>query len=42
MLFKETIGVYNENHMKPKNTLCEQNSELLIVKMGGTYSYQEL
>jgi hypothetical protein len=24
--------------MKPINTFCEQNTELLIVKAGGTYS----
>jgi hypothetical protein len=39
MLFKEIIAVYSENHVKPINTLCEQNSELLIVKAGGTYNY---
>jgi hypothetical protein len=39
MLFKEIIPVYSENHMKPINTLCGQNTELLIVKAGGTYSY---
>jgi hypothetical protein len=35
MLLKE-ISVYSENHMKHIDTLCEQNSELLIVKTGGT------
>jgi hypothetical protein len=39
MLFKEIIAVYSENHMKPINTLCGKNAELLIVKEGGTYSY---
>jgi hypothetical protein len=32
MLLKETVGVYYENHKKPINTLCEQNSELINVK----------
>jgi hypothetical protein len=41
MLFKEIIAVYSENHMKPINTLCGQNAELLIVKECGTYSYYE-
>jgi hypothetical protein len=39
MLLGETISVKNENHMKPINTLCGQNAELLIRKAGGTYSY---
>jgi hypothetical protein len=39
MLFKQMISVYSENHMKPINTLCEQNAELLTDKAGGTYSY---
>jgi hypothetical protein len=34
--FKEIIAVYYENHMKPINTLCGQNTELLNVKAGGT------
>jgi hypothetical protein len=38
MLSKEIIDVYSENHMKPTKTLCGQNVELLIVKVGGTYS----
>jgi hypothetical protein len=25
--------------MKPTNTLCGKNAELLFVKVGGTYSY---
>jgi hypothetical protein len=37
--FVEEIAVYSENHKKPMNTLCEQNAELLNVKVGGTYSY---
>jgi hypothetical protein len=28
---------YSKNHTKPINTLCGQNAELLIVKVGGTY-----
>jgi hypothetical protein len=39
ILFREIIPVYSENHMKPINTLCGQNAELLNVKVGGTYSY---
>jgi hypothetical protein len=39
MLYKEIIYFYTENHMKPLNTLCGQNVELLIVRAGGTYSY---
>jgi hypothetical protein len=35
----EIIVVCTENHMKPINTLCGQNAELLIVKADGTYSY---
>jgi hypothetical protein len=38
-LFKEIIAVYYENHTKPKNTLCGQNVELHIVKVGCTYNY---
>jgi hypothetical protein len=40
MLFNEIISVYPENHTKQINTLCEQNAELLIIKAGGTYTYQ--
>jgi hypothetical protein len=39
ILFKEIIAVYSENHTKPRNTLCGQNVELLIVKADGEYSY---
>jgi hypothetical protein len=38
-LFKEIIAVYSENNKKPKNTLCHQNADLLIVKADGTHSY---
>jgi hypothetical protein len=34
MLFREIIAVYSENLQKPINTLCGQNAELLIVKVG--------
>jgi hypothetical protein len=34
MLFKEIITVYSENHMKPINTLCGQNVELLTAETG--------
>jgi hypothetical protein len=37
MLFKEIISVYSE--IKQINTLCAQNAELVIVKVGGTYNY---
>jgi hypothetical protein len=36
MLFREIIAVYGENHTK-----TIQNSEILIVKSGGKYSYHE-
>jgi hypothetical protein len=39
MLFTETIAVYSENHMRPINILRGQNSDLLIIKAGGTHSY---
>jgi hypothetical protein len=39
MWFREIIAAYYENHTKPVNTLCEQNAELLTIKVGGTYSY---
>jgi hypothetical protein len=38
-MFQEIIAVYSENHTKPINTLCGQNTELLNIKAGGTYSY---
>jgi hypothetical protein len=40
MLFKEEIGVYSGNLMKPINALCGQSSEQLTLKEGGTYIYQ--
>jgi uncharacterized membrane protein (DUF373 family) len=33
MLCREIIAVYSENHMKPINTLCGQNADLLNVKV---------
>jgi hypothetical protein len=39
MLLGEGVIVYLENHVKPTNTVGEENVELLIVKEGGTYSY---
>jgi hypothetical protein len=38
MLFEEIIAVYSANHMKLINTLCGQNTEVLIVETSGTYS----
>jgi hypothetical protein len=38
-LFNEVNVVYSENNMKPINILCGQNTELLNVKVGDTYSY---
>jgi hypothetical protein len=32
MVFKGTIAAYSENHNKPLNTLCEQESEFLYTK----------
>jgi hypothetical protein len=40
-LSREIISVYSENHIKVINSLCVQNSELLTVKDGGTYSYHK-
>jgi hypothetical protein len=36
ILFKEIIAIYPEKQI---NTLCGQNTKLLIVEAGGTYSY---
>jgi hypothetical protein len=35
MLLGKIIPVYSENHIKPINTLCGQNAELLTVKATG-------
>jgi hypothetical protein len=39
MLVKEITAVYSLNYMKLIYTLCGQNAELIIVKVGGTTSY---
>jgi hypothetical protein len=39
MLFKETITVYREDHIKFLNTLCGQNADFIIDKAGGKYGY---
>jgi hypothetical protein len=41
-LFKEIIEGYVQNHKKHINTLCGQTAEFLIVKEGGTYSYDRV
>jgi hypothetical protein len=41
-IFSVVLGndsCYTKNRMKPASTLREQNTELLIVKAGGTYCY---
>jgi hypothetical protein len=38
-LFKEAITVDSDNHMKPMNTFCRQDVELLAVETDCTYSY---
>jgi hypothetical protein len=37
-VFNEIIAVYSEKHVNLVNSLCDQNTKLLIVKAGGTYS----
>jgi hypothetical protein len=39
-LFEGIIAVCSENHMKPTDTLCGQNTELLTVDACGTYRIQ--
>jgi hypothetical protein len=39
MLFKEIIVVYSVNNTKAINTLCREDGVILVVKVGGTYSY---
>jgi hypothetical protein len=39
MLFMDITALYSENYAKPINTLCGQNTEMLDVKVGGTFSY---
>jgi hypothetical protein len=38
MLCKEIIPAYSENNIKLTSRL--KNADLLIIKVGGTYSYQ--
>jgi hypothetical protein len=38
MLFRNLINVHSENLIKPINTLCGQNAELLNVKLDGTFN----
>jgi hypothetical protein len=38
MLFRETVAVYCENHIKHTDTLCGQNAEFWYIKAGGAYS----
>jgi len=38
ILYREIIAVCSEIHAKHINTLCGQNTQLLNVKVGGTYS----
>jgi hypothetical protein len=39
MLYKGTITAYSENQMKHTNTPRGQNARLLIVEVGGIYTY---
>jgi hypothetical protein len=41
-MFKEITAVYSENHKKLINAVCGQNVNLLIFKVGGTYSYYRI
>jgi hypothetical protein len=40
-MFKKTIAVYTENHMKHihRPTLYGKSAEILNIKAGGAYSY---
>jgi hypothetical protein len=42
MLYREIVAVFSEIHTTHINTLCGQNVELYVVKLGGMYSYHEL
>jgi hypothetical protein len=33
MLFTETVAVYCENHKEHTNALCEQNAEILNIRI---------
>jgi hypothetical protein len=37
-MFKEIFTVYCENHMKPTNIFCGQNSEFLNVTASGAHN----
>jgi hypothetical protein len=37
MLFRETVAVYCENHMRHTNTLFERKADFLYIQVGGTY-----
>jgi hypothetical protein len=41
-ILKEIFAVYSVNHIKPVNTPCGQNAELLSVKAGGMSTFVEL
>jgi hypothetical protein len=40
LLFGVVIDIFSDYCTKPINTFCGKNAELLIVKPGGTYSFQ--
>jgi hypothetical protein len=39
MIFKKIITLYSNNHVKLTKKLCAQDRELLVVKVGCSYSY---
>lgn len=39
MVLKEIVAVFSENRVKPINSVCRQNTNLLNVKEGDTYRY---
>jgi hypothetical protein len=41
-ILKEVFDVYSMNHIKPINTPCRQNAELLSVKAGGMSTFVAL
>jgi hypothetical protein len=42
MLFRETVAVCCETHMKHANPLCEQDAEFYYTIASGTYSNHSL
>jgi hypothetical protein len=38
MLYREAVTLSFENHIKERNTLCEQTAEFLNVQADGSYS----